>query len=208
MKKKIALMATSLVLVVAMAVGGTLAYLTAQTKAVTNTFVVGNIGTLALQETDPDSKKLVDANDQELEYLVIPGKNIVKDPQVTFTKADEEGVPVYVFVKVTTGSDWINTGSAYAIATNNMSWSVVSDTWTKLMDDGGSQVYYRALGAEDQLTNTRVMTGDAINVSGNITNEELSGLENLDLDIVFQAYAIQQESFNGDVSAAWAAVKN
>ena len=53
MKKKIALMVTSLVLVVAMAVGGTLAYLTSETQEVKNTFTIGEIE-ITLDETDVD----------------------------------------------------------------------------------------------------------------------------------------------------------
>lgn len=85
MKKKIALMATSLVLVAALAVGGTLAYLTA-TKSVTNIFTVGDIDLTLVEENWEDNSKL------------IPGTEIPKDPVVTVVKDSED---CYVRILVT-----------------------------------------------------------------------------------------------------------
>ena len=87
MKKKFMLMVSALVLVAAMAVGGTLAYLTAQTQAVTNTFTIGNINiTLA--------------------------EDIAKDPVVTVKGGSEA---CWLFVKVAE-SDNLDTYITYGLA--------------------------------------------------------------------------------------------
>lgn len=96
MKKKTLTIAIALVLVVALAVGATWAYLTAQSGPVVNTFTVGNIldkdaefklyehvankqddGTYTLgSEIAPDGNA----------YTVMPGVNLPKDPTVEVTK--------------------------------------------------------------------------------------------------------------------------
>lgn len=60
----------ALVLVIGCAVGGTIAWLTAQTDPVVNTFTYGDIN-IDLKETT--------GND----YKIIPGVDIEKDPKVT-----------------------------------------------------------------------------------------------------------------------------
>lgn len=98
MKKKIALMVTSLVLVVAMAVGGTLAYLTSTTGPVTNTFTVGNV-TIDMDEAKvteygvKDGDTRVKANT----YKMIPGHTYVKDPTITVADGSES---CWLFAKV------------------------------------------------------------------------------------------------------------
>ena len=87
MKKKITLL-LSLVLAVAMGIGGTLAWLTAKTEAVKNTFTVGNIN-ITLTETTTN-------------YKMVPGQTIAKDPKVT-VKAGSEAC--WLFVKIAVGAE-------------------------------------------------------------------------------------------------------
>ena len=68
-------------------VGGTVAWLTAKTEEVTNTFTVGKIQ-IALTETD--------AEDGAKTYSFVPGDTLAKDPKVTVTKDSEDH---YLFVK-------------------------------------------------------------------------------------------------------------
>lgn len=81
-KTLITILAT--VLVCCFAVGGTLAWLTAKSDTVKNTFTVGNIG-LTLAETTGTT------------YKMIPGGTIEKDPVVTVTANSEN---CYVFIKI------------------------------------------------------------------------------------------------------------
>ena len=69
MKKKILVACLCVALAVLTIAGTTLAYLTATTESVTNTFTVGNID-ITLAETKTDFK-------------MVPGSTIAKDPMVT-----------------------------------------------------------------------------------------------------------------------------
>lgn len=73
----------AMVLLVGCAIGGTLAWLTAKTTPVTNTFTTSDIN-ITLAETKTDFK-------------MVPGWTIDKDPEVTVTKGSED---CWLFVKV------------------------------------------------------------------------------------------------------------
>lgn len=144
MKKKTLTIAIALVLVVALAVGATYAYLTAQTKAVTNTFTAGG----AVKQSDLelfehvankeangsytlDTNKKADAHENGVynSYTVMPGVNLPKDPTVEVTKANGE---YYLFVEVTKGSgfasvtvgegDNAKTGAPLSYAVDDANW--------------------------------------------------------------------------------------
>lgn len=83
MKKRTLALLVALVLVVGCIIGGTLAWLTAKTDAVVNTFTTSDID-VTLTET-------------EEEYKMVPGYTIHKDPKTTVVKGSEE---CYLFVKV------------------------------------------------------------------------------------------------------------
>ena len=72
MKKKLTTV-LAIVLVVALSVAGTYAYLTAKTAQVVNTFTVGNVN--------------IDLTEKTTDYKMVPGTTINKDPKVT-VKAD------------------------------------------------------------------------------------------------------------------------
>lgn len=99
MKKRTVALVLAIVLVFAVAVGGTVAYLTS-TANVKNTFTVGSVN-IKLDEAKvtPDGKAVtpaerVTAND----YKLMPGHVYTKDPTVTVLKGSEES---YVRMKVT-----------------------------------------------------------------------------------------------------------
>ena len=139
-RKRILLTMVALVLVCAVSVMGTLAYLTAQSKAVTNTFVAAGIGTMKLDESEAklananqpgiytlDTSKRVQANN----YTVIPGTEIPKDPIVTIETLDVEA---YLFVSV---DDLIFSGSSG----KEMTWAM-DDNWTLVGTEwNGNPVY-------------------------------------------------------------------
>ena len=195
MKKTLTII-LAFVLVIAMSVAGTVAYLTAQTGAVTNTFTVGNIGDLTLTE---EKGTVVDGKHT---FNIVPGQDIAKDPKVTYT-ADEPDVAVYVFVKMD-ATGWTTTdGQTYTKAagsvTEALSFSIDTTAWTKL-ENG---VYYKALDANTDLAATSVIANDTIAVSDSIAKDDIGTLAGSDL--VFTAYAIQQAGFD-TAAAAWAEV--
>lgn len=95
MKKKALLMALAALVLVAVSVAGTLAYLTAS-ASVTNTFTVGRVG-MTLDETSlADSTKRT--SESQDGYKIVPGKDIAKDPQITIT-ANSENCYVFAYIK-------------------------------------------------------------------------------------------------------------
>lgn len=107
-KKRVLGMVTALALTAVVCIGGTLAYLSAQSQTVTNTFTVGkgyidgDDGlALKLDEEDilkDDGSRTMTGNEYKDLY---PGADVVKDPTVYLTGGSVES---YVFVKVT-GAD-------------------------------------------------------------------------------------------------------
>ena len=98
MKKKTVALLLALVLVFGVAVGGTIAYLTAE-DVNTNTFVVGEVEAY-MDETDTDDSTPGADRDKENEYLLMPSQYYVKDPTV---HVDGNSQPCYVFVTVKNG---------------------------------------------------------------------------------------------------------
>lgn len=112
MKKRTVALVLAIVLVFAVAVGGTVAYLTS-TANVKNTFTVGSVN-IKLDEAKvtPDGKAVtpaerVTAND----YKLMPGHTYTKDPTVTVLKGSEKS---YVRMKVT----FNNAAAIIAMLTN------------------------------------------------------------------------------------------
>lgn len=112
MKKRTVALVLAIVLVFAVAVGGTVAYLTS-TANVKNTFTVGSVN-IKLDEAKvtPDGKAVtpaerVTAND----YKLMPGHTYTKDPTVTVLKGSEKS---YVRMKVT----FNNAATIIAMLTN------------------------------------------------------------------------------------------
>lgn len=105
MKKTLTIIA-SLVLVAAISIGGTLAFLSAQTDEVTNTFTFGNMS-LTLTETYEQNSK------------IYPGAVIDKTPVVSVGAKSE---PCYVYAKINNGF------GTYAALNINSDWSLVEGT--------------------------------------------------------------------------------
>lgn len=176
MKKKITLL-LSLALAVAIGIGGTLAWLTAKTDAVTNTFTVGNINITLTEEAGGNTK----------EFKMVPGQTITKDPKVT-VKAGSEAC--WLFVKIEESAN-LDDFISYAVA----------DGWTALTGVDG--VYYRAVDATTTDMVYPVLTGNQVTVENDVTK---AMMDNLTADnyptLTFTAYAIQRASFD-DPAAAW-----
>ena len=93
--KKLIVLLLVLMLLIGSVIGGTVAFLMTKTDPVTNTFVAGNIGVLTLTESDTAVKTA----DGKNTYVIIPGKNITKDPKVSYTPAVANDLgEVYIFV--------------------------------------------------------------------------------------------------------------
>ncbi|MBR5547712.1 MAG: hypothetical protein IKU70_12140 [Clostridia bacterium] len=174
-KMRRALFTMSLVLVMMMvAVGGTIAWLTDTTDSLENVFTTTEID-IDLTETTGTS------------YAIVPGVDITKDPKVT-VNADSEAA--WVFVKVEEVNFPEGEIMTYEIA----------DGWALV--DGETNVYYRAV-AKNETDNQDfyVIKGNVIVVSDEITNADMDEITTPKL--IVTAYAIQQAQFE-TAEDAWA----
>ncbi len=184
---KVFLSLLALVLVVGCAVGGTIAWLTATTEPVVNTFTYGKIK-IELTETTGT------------EYKIIPGVNISKDPKVT-VKADSEAC--WLFVKVAEKGTFVTDKVTYSIANG----------WMPLDATNHPGVYYREVDAVTADTNFNVLAGDAtypngvVTVSENLTKAEVNSVAATQPTLTFTAYAVQKDGI-GTAADAWDKVKN
>ena len=184
---KVFLSLLALVLVAGCAVGGTIAWLTATTEPVVNTFTYGKIK-IELTETTGT------------EYKIIPGVNISKDPKVT-VKADSEAC--WLFVKVAEKGTFVTDKVTYSIANG----------WRPLNATNHPGVYYREVDAVTADTDFYVLTGDAtypngvVTVSENLTKKDIKGLTETRPQLIFTAYAVQKDGIN-TAAEAWAKVSN
>lgn len=194
----------ALVLVLGCTIGGTLAWLTAKTNDVENTFVAGQIGALELEE-EADQITTEVGN----QFIVVPGVDITKDPKVTYTPTTADGtVPVdaYVFVKLTgIGQNkwtWNATASQYEIKSGNnvvMSFKI-ADGWTAVPNV--SDVYYKTSTGNTGLTDDAIIKDNKITVSHLITEDDVTTVATAADKLTFTAYAIQQQGFES-VTDAW-----
>lgn len=183
MKKglKIFIVAMSLVLVIATAVGTTLALLTAKTDPVTNTFTAGKVS-ITLKETPVEK------------YKLIPGATLAKDPTVTVEAGSEN---CWLFVKVDVDDILENKVVVDGGLENIVLFTL--DGWTKL--DGVDDVYYRDDGVAG--SSYKVFTNNQVTVNKNATTKNIGDAENAKITIT--AYACQKE-YVTTVAEAWAAV--
>ena len=168
----------ALALVLGCALGGTVAWLVANSDTVTNTFTYGDIN-IALTETKPVSR----------EAKIIPGMDIEKDPKVT-VKANSEAC--WLFVKVEEAGTFVDDKVTYSIA----------DDWTAL--PGQSGVYYREVGAVTAETGFSILKDNVVKVSDKLTKEEIKDITT-GPTLTFTAYAVQKDGI-ADAATAWSKI--
>lgn len=163
-------------LLIGCAIGGTVAWLTATTDSVVNTFTYGDIN-ITLAETTGRS------------YKIIPGVNITKDPKVTVKKDSEA---CWLFVKVEEEGSFVANKVTYSIA----------DGWTK--GDGTkipANVYYRAVDAVKNDTDFAVLKDNKIYVSEELSKSDIQSIT-AQPRLTFTAYAVQKDGIN-TAADAW-----
>ena len=191
MKKKL-MTVLALVLVIAMSVAGTVAFLTDTTDPITNTFTVGNVDITLTETFNTDTN-----NDQENDAWkaqLIPGTTYTKDPVVTVTADSED---CWLFVKF----EEKNGAATYLNYTSNLT---AANGWTQ--GDGTNipaNVWYRAVNKADSTKSFHLLDGDTVKIDSTaVTNGTMNDAANAQL--VYTAYACQ--SANMTVNAAWAEV--
>lgn len=189
-------------------VGGTLAWLTATSGTVTNTFTVGDIN-ITLQEYPfkTDSTTELDENATPVQsidtYKVVPGGEQPKKPFVT-VKAKSENC--YVYVNVVNNLTIDNT-----LVVNYDSPANWTEVASKTAADGTVSTLYRYNSimnysendSEPLVVFTKVSYSDSIQKDNSETDLEIGQLK--DKTIVLNAYAHQSD--NTDQATADAAAK-
>ena len=196
MKKKGLALVLALTLLVVGVVAGTLAWLTAKSDTVVNTFTTSDI-TVKLQETTGTS------------YKMIPGYDLEKNPKAWVVDGSED---CYLFVKL----DWANNTYTSGETTKNyLTWAIAND-WEPVPDE--TNVYYRTvtsaqMSSDNGATNAYpILAGNKVTVSGDITKEQMNAFTDATLPkLTITAYASQlhknaTETFSA--SEAWKNIAN
>ena len=176
MKKKTIALIVCLTLIIGCAIGGTIAWLTAQTDPVVNTFTVGNVDITLAESPNLDLK-------------MVPGKTITKDPTVTVVKDSEA---CWLFVKVEKSANF-DTFMTYTMA----------DGWTALTGVDG--VYYREVNAETATAGAEypVLAQNRVVVLDTVTKDLLNADDFVAPTLEFTAYACQKDNVS-TATDAWA----
>ena len=216
-RKTVALVLAMLMLV-GCVIGGTLAWLTAESTEVTNVFTTSDIN-LVLTESDTDPN--TDGN--QYEYKMIPGWTIPKDPHITVKAGSED---CWLFVQVTESST-LDKFIEYVVGLE----SVVDDSDTSDVIEGGwkqgdgtnipTNVFYRRVttSANDQVfgvigyyDESDNFVADTVKVKDDVTKEDMESLKMTGATaptLTFTAYASQYWKSNKisfDAKDAWAII--
>ena len=188
MKKKIVSLVLVFALALALGIGGTVAWLTAQTTEVVNTFTVGDIN-LTLAESVANA------------FDIVPGDVKAKDPTVTVAANSEN---CYVFVKITEANN-----ARADLDGKIVSWAVDTSIWTAV--PGHEGYWYKEVDKSDSATPLTVFTDSiaadgkngSVSINENITKEMVPTINNNKPTITVVAAAVQKDNV-GDVASAWA----
>lgn len=177
------LLVVSMMLVVAMAsVGVTVAWLTAESDVIVNTFTTSDIE-ITLTESNATASGNVLTNS----YKMVPGQTITKDPVASVSAESED---CWLFVKLEKDNNF-DAFMSYTMA----------DDWTHLSDG----VYYRKVMATDTTRSFHVIKNDTVTVSGDVTKEQLNAVQTAGNypKLTVSAYAVQLASFEDAPADAW-----
>ena len=209
MKKKL-MTVLALVLVVAMSVAGTYAYLTSADKVV-NTFTVGNVQ-IKLDEAKANADGTLVPNADRVKansYKLLPGHNYKKDPMVTVLEGSESS---YVKMTVTFskaaeldaifapngGADMTSIFNGY----DSTNWIYKGNTEDTNANTRTYEFWYKEAVAAPTADVALDALFDSITVPGTITNTQLATIEGMTITV--NAYAIQADGFS-TADAAWEA---
>ena len=172
--RRIALTLCVMFVVLAASIGGTVAWLTDKTDAITNTFTTSNID--------------IDLTESEnLDLKMVPGKTITKDPKVTVNSGSEA---CWLFVKVEKVNNF-----------DNFMTYEMADGWTLV--PGEANVYYRKVDATTENTDFAVIKNNQVTVKNSVTKADMNVLTEATYPkLTFTAYAVQKANVD-TVEAAW-----
>ena len=188
--KKILALTLAAVLLVAVGVGGTLAWLVAETEAVENTFAPSDLG--------------VDIEESKNTYKIIPGGDDDKDPKAWITTGSE---PAYLFVVITeTNNIFTANGTThnYVDYTLASGWNTLSDPTTA--DGVITTVIWRSVSEQQINVKYDILAGNKVYYNTEITKATMPTTATQP-EITFQAYACQSANV-ADAATAWSYIQN
>ena len=178
--KKIVATGSALALTAAVAVGGTLAWLTANTETKTNTFTYAFGGeenpiNITLKDEFPDGE-------------MYPGANLDKNVGVT---VQANSMNSYVYLEVQNGFHGVE-GVTLDLDTTN---------WVKVNESGNNTIYrYNQMVATSGEDTVLPDLLDGVSFASTMTHETLTDLD--DTTIIVQAYAIQADGLTDTTNTA------
>lgn len=168
----------AVMMIVGISVGGTLAWLTAKSTEVKNTFTPSNIS-IELKENTGET------------YKMVPGATISKDPKATVLSGSEE---CWLFVQIVESANF-DSFMTYTVAEG---WELV---------DGETNVYARKVETADIGTAYSILKDDEVTVLTTVTKEAMTATDFTQPTLTFTAYAVQlMKDSNTEFTAAeaWA----
>ena len=194
--KKIATVLLAVVVLIGGTIGGTLAWLSAQSEVVTNTFTVGKIE-IELKEHDLNDDGTLDtANEvnENKDYKVVPGDTQPKDPFVR-VKAQSEKCYVYVCItnELVIGTDVV------------CEYNIDKFGWTLIATSGNKTLYrFNEIVDASTAAQTRQVFSEITYKGEKITEDNIKDLDKK--EIIINAFAHQSENIT-DVTVADEAAK-
>lgn len=182
----------ALVLVAVVAISGTYAYLVRSSDTSTNTFTIGDVGTLEINGA--------------LNLTGVPGTaTTVTEPTITYTAAGDNNQSAYIFAKVTMADGWAYADNTFTYTSGTALFQVAvnTDNWEVANSDSGYvALAYKGTGTSaapisETTTTEKIFNTVAIPAAVTVTNANATA--NLTVD----AYAIQSTG-EGITSAATA----
>lgn len=187
MKKNILTTLVACILVAALAVGGTLAYMTATDDAVQNTFSFAEDIAVTLTEPKPGktaNETITGDAEKGWNYAnVVPGQTLNKAPAVTLAAS----VDTYFFVKL----------SGFNATVSLPAGSLNTTDWVLVVDDGngnGTYCYKNAVVAANTNPGSTIFT--TVKIADNATKADVE-----DTEILIQVAAIQATGFTDAADA-------
>ncbi len=193
----IALLILCAVLITTHLTGGIAARYTSETTATASASVI-KFGNITLTETGDFNAK---GN-----FYIIPGVAIHKAARVDF-EGSESATYVFAEMKLN-GWETIDHRNFYVSKGSEklLSWNV-SEEWVYLKSNGNTHIYYYLGAAVAPVTpvSSNLIMHDTINVSEEITAEDIKGSQLQGITITFRATAVQSIGFE-NAEAAWDSV--
>lgn len=182
-RNRILLTAVAALLLVAVTVGGTMAYLTATAGNVVNTF---EPSTIAIDINEHDEN---DAVTKANTYKMIPGAVLAKDPYVTVKNNSEAS---YVFVEIIKSATYDDYMLEYTVDTTR---------WTLVAENDTTRVYMTEQTATTADTDIAILAPETVTVDPDVTKQMMDNMIAGTVakpTLTFKAYAIQSANLKDD----------